>query len=147
VIGLFGTGRCYIVELMVQNIGERAEYFRDCLRFHRGPTAMVYSGHATLRHASRMQWGPAMTSRILEAVRSGFADLIFVYRHPLDWLLTNWVWWRTYLRYNRMISGISQVYKNADDLCADLELNFSEFKAFAEGDPDFFAAVPRPRAK
>ena len=88
---------------------------------------------------------PAVTSRILEAVRSGFADLIFVYRHPLDSLLTNWIWWRTYLRDNSMISGISQVYKNTDDLCADLEQNFFEFKAFAEGDPDFFAAVPGPR--
>jgi hypothetical protein len=26
-----------------------------------------------------------------------------------------------------------------------LEQNFSEFKAFAEGDPDFFAAAPSPR--
>ena len=87
-----------------------------------------------------------MTSRILEAVRSGFADLIFIYRHPLDSLLTNWVWWRTYVRDKSMISGISQVYKNTDDLCADLEQNFVEFKAFAEGDPDFFAAVPgRPK--
>src|SRR5229473_1387991 len=78
VIGLFGTGRCYIIELMLQNIGERANYFRDCIRFHPGPTSMIYSGHATMRHASRFQWGPAMTSRILDAVRSRFADLIFV---------------------------------------------------------------------
>jgi hypothetical protein len=81
----------------------------------------------------------------LETVRSGFADLIFVYRHPLDSLLTNWIWWRTYLRDNRVISGISQVYKSTDDLCADLEESFSEFKAFAEADPDCFAAVPGPR--
>ena len=106
---------------------------------------MIYSGHATIRHVSRAQRLPAVTSRILEAVRSGFADLIFVYRHPLDSLLTNWVWWRTYIRDNRTIGSISKVYKNTDDLCADLEQNFSEFKAFAEGDPDFFAAVPGPR--
>jgi hypothetical protein len=61
-------------------------------------------------------------------------------------LLTNWIWWRTYLRDNRGISGISQIYKNADDLCGDLERNFLEFKAFAEGNPDFFAgAAPGPR--
>ena len=29
VIGLFGTGRSYVNELMLQNIGERAKYFRD----------------------------------------------------------------------------------------------------------------------
>src|SRR5208283_967021 len=35
--------------------------------------------------------------------------------------------------------------KNTDELCADLEQNFSEFKAFAEGDPDFLAAKPGTR--
>ena len=110
---------------------------------------MIYSGHATMRHVSRGQSLPAVTSRILEAVRSGFADLIFVYRHPLDSLLTNWIWWRPVSRgkvkFPNWISGISGVYKNTDDLCADLEQNFFEFKAFAEGDPDFFAAVGGPR--
>jgi hypothetical protein len=68
--------------------------------------------------------------------------LTFVYRHPLDSLLTNWIWWRTYIRDNRSISGISQVYKNTDELCADLEDDFLEFKAFAAGDPQFFAGAP-----
>ncbi len=145
VIGLFGTGRRYINELILQNIGERAKYFRDTIRFHPGPTPMIYSGHATMRYVSRAQELPAVMSRILEAVRSGFANLLFVYRHPLDSLLTNWIWWRTYIRDNRSISGISQVYKNRNDLCADLDENFAEFKAFAEGDPEFFAGVPGPR--
>jgi hypothetical protein len=145
VIGLFGTGRRYINELMMHNIGERAKYFRDTIRLHPGPTPMIYSGHATIRHVSRAQELPEVMSRILEAVRSGFANLTFVYRHPLDSLLTNWVWWRTYIHDNRSISGISQVYRNTDDLCADLEQKFSEFRAFAEGDPDFFVSVPGPR--
>jgi hypothetical protein len=81
----------------------------------------------------------------VESVRAGFADLIFIYRHPLDSLLTNWVWWRTYIRDNMMIDGISQVYENPADLYVDLEQNFLEFAAFAEGDPDFFAGVPGPR--
>jgi hypothetical protein len=144
VIGLFGSGRRYINELMLRNIGERAKYFKDTIRLHPGPTPMIYSGHATMRHDSRLQYQPAVTSRILEAVGSGFADLIFVYRHPLDSLLTNWVWWRTYIHENRMIDSISQIYKNTDDLCADLKRHFSEFEAFAAGDPDFFAGLPSP---
>jgi len=145
VIGLFGTGRLYISELIRQNIGERAKYFRYVIRVHSVPTSMIYCEHATIRYVSRAQVLPAVTSRILETVRSGFADLIFVYRHPLDSLLTNWVWWRGYIRYHALNSDISLVYKNTDDVCADLEQNFLEFKAFAEGDPDFFAAVPGPR--
>jgi hypothetical protein len=145
IIGLFGSGRGYISELVLKNLGKRAKYFRETIRFHSGPTSMIYSGHATIRYVSRDQELPAVTSHILEAVRSGFADLIFIYRHPLDSLLTNWIWWRTYIRDNTQIEGISQVYKNADDLSTFLEQNFIEFKAFAEGDPDFFAAVPGPR--
>jgi hypothetical protein len=144
IIGLFGTGRRYINELMLQNIGDRAEFFRDGIRLHPGPTPMIYSGHATIRYASRAQRLPAVMKGILEAVGSGFADLTFIYRHPLDSLLTNWVWWRTFIHDNRAISGISQVYKNTDDLCDDLERNFLEFKAFAEGDPDFFSGSPGP---
>jgi len=146
VIGLFGSGRWYINEQLLRNIGERAKYFRDTIRFHPGPTSMIYSGHATMRHGSLFQDPPAVTSRILEAVRSGVADFIFVYRHPLDSLLTNWVWWRTYIRDDNRISTITaQIYKNTDELCAGLEQNFLEFKAFAEGDPAFFATVAEPR--
>ncbi len=145
IIGLFGTGRRYVNVLMEQNIGQRAKYVRDEIRLHPGPTSMIYSGHATMKHVSRAQALPAVTSRILESVRSGIADLIFVYRHPLDSLLTNWIWWRTYISDNRTVPGISHVYKNRDDLCADLEQDFFEFKNFAEGDPDFFAALPGPR--
>ena len=55
IIGLFGTGRRYINELMLQNIGERAKYFRDTIRLHPGPTPMIYSGHATVRYLRRDQ--------------------------------------------------------------------------------------------
>jgi len=144
-IGLFGTGRRYINELMLRNIGERAQYIRDTIRVHPGPTPMIYTGHATVRYPSRLQYQPTVTKRILEDVRSRYADLIFVYRHPLDSLLTNWVWWRSYIRDNKSISGISQLYKNTDDLCADLEQNFFDFETFAAGDPSFFAGAPGPR--
>jgi hypothetical protein len=144
-IGLFGSGRRYINELLLQNLGERVKYFRDTIHLHPGPTPMIYSGHATIKHVSRFQELPAVMSSILEAVRSGFADSIFIYRHPLDSLLTNWVWWRSYLHDKRAISGISQVYRNVDDLSAELEENFCEFLALAEGNPDFFAAAPGAR--
>ena len=144
VIGLFGTGRWYINTLLLYNIGERADYFRDTLQFHPGPTSMIYSGHATMKYVSRMQYQPDVANRILESVRSGSADLIFIYRHPLDSLLTNWVWWRTYLRENRSILGIPDVYKDTSEFCADLSQNFSESEAFACGDLKFFAGAPRP---
>ena len=89
VIGLFGSGRQYVVGLILENAGERAKYFRDVIRVHPGPTPMIYSGHATIKRVSRAQHVPEETSRILESVKAGSADLIFVYRHPLDSLLSN----------------------------------------------------------
>jgi len=106
---------------------------------------MIYSGHATMKYVSRAQELPSVMNSIMGSVRSGFADAIFVYRHPLDSLLTNWVWWRSYLHDNRSISGISEVYPNVDDLCAELDRNFCDFLALADGNPDFFAAAPGPR--
>src|SRR5580698_10339323 len=144
IVGLFGSGRGYINELMLQNIGERAKYFIDGIRLHSGPTPMIYSGHVTTKYPSRAQEVPAVMRYILESVKSGFADLMFIYRHPLDSLLTKWVWWRTFIRDNRAISGISELYEDADGFCAVLDRNFSEFEAFAEGDPDFFAGAPGP---
>ncbi len=64
---------------------------------------------------------------------------------PLDSLLTNWIWWRSYIRDNRSIAGISQAYQTTDDLSADLEQNFFDFETFAAGDPNFFAGAPGPR--
>jgi hypothetical protein len=142
IIGLFGTGRSYFIDL-IRNIGERAQFFRDGIRLHSRPTSMIYSGHATMKYVSCGQAPPAVMSSVLKATKWGYADLIFVYRHPLDSLLTNWIWWRTFIRDNILIGGISQVYKNTDDLCADLDRNFLEFEAFAEGDAKFFAAAPR----
>jgi hypothetical protein len=145
IIGLFGSGRRYINQLLLQTLGERVKYFRDTIHLHPGPTPMIYSGHATMKHVSRFQELPAVMSSILGAVGSGFADSIFIYRHPLDSLLTNWVWWRFFLHDNRAVSGISEVYRTVDGLCAELEENFCDFLAFAEGNPDFFAAAPGQR--
>ena len=144
VIGLFGTGRLYVNDLIVHNIGERAKYFRDQIRLHPGPTSMIYSGHVTVQHISRAQSLPVIMKGVSHAIRAGFADSMFICRHPLDSLLTNWAWWRTYLDEGRAISGISSIYKDDDDLCANLEQNFVEFRAFAEGNPFFFAAAPGP---
>jgi hypothetical protein len=145
IVGLFGSGRWYVNELLLQNMGKRANFFRDAIHFHPGPTSMIYSGHATLRHVSHLSHAPELTKLLLEAVQSGIADWIFVYRHPLDSLLTNWIWWRTYLREKRSISGIAEVFKSTDDLCAELEQAFPEFKAFADGDPNCFGTAPGPR--
>lgn len=143
-VGLYGTGRYYFDELMWEHFGERLKYIRSGVRFRSLPTAMIYSGHATIRYPSRSQELPEVTSRILEQVRSGLADWIFVYRHPLDSLLSNWVWWRTYLRDRTIEQTIASNYKTTDALAAALEQNWDEFQRFAAADPAFYAGSPGP---
>ena len=77
IIGLFGSGRQYVAGLILQNIGERARYFRDAICVHPGPTPMIYSGHATMRYASRAQHLPEVTSCILEAGPFGYRRFDF----------------------------------------------------------------------
>lgn len=145
IVGLFGSGRSYINELLTRHIGLRAKYFRsESIRAHAVPTSMIYSGHATVRYPSRGQEPPAVMGRISRAIEAGFADLIFIYRHPLDSLLTNWVCWRMHIQECAFVFSISAAYPDTDAFCADLDRNFSEFKAFAEGHPDFFRALPGP---
>ncbi len=145
VIGLFGSGRWYLSDLIVDHIGRRARYFRDFIRLHPGPTSMIYSGHATLKYPSRHQAVPAHTAQIVAATKERKADLIFIYRHPLDSLLTNWLWWRTWRNEGRWISGVTQVYPKVPDLCTELEANFADFEAFAAGDPAYLASSPGMR--
>jgi hypothetical protein len=147
VIGLYGTGRHYINELIGANLRKRGLYLIEGLRCHPAPTSLIYSYHATIKYTRLFQEPPEITSQVLQSVRSGFADLIFIYRHPLDSLLTNWIWLRTYIHKPSRGWGrdISMVYRNAEDLCVDLEKNFAEFKAFAAGDPAFTAIFPGPR--
>jgi hypothetical protein len=145
IIGLFGTGRSYINKIILENIGDRTSYLREGVRCHRGRTSMIYSGHATIKYISCGQRPPKTTQCILKSVKAGHADLIFVYRHPIDSLLTNWIWWRTYINNNYdMSASISEKYRNIDNLCKELEENFMEFEAFSRGDAAFFVKLMEP---
>ena len=148
VIGLYGSGRDYIGGLIKQHIGERAKYFSSVggsIRLRRVQTSMIYSGHATLKYPSIGQAAPAVGRRLVEAARSGLVDLIFICRNPLDSLLSNWIWGRQINRGCKLPGYVSEIYKNADHLCEELEQNFSDFEAFSQGDPYWFMGGRRPR--
>jgi len=146
VVGLFGSGRMYLGDVIRNHIGERAVYYRDELRHESTPTSMIYCGHMTLKHVSTGLNPPEFASRIVESVRSGAGRMIFIYRHPLDSLLTNWVWWRSNVRAGATGpehgAFISSSFKSLDALCEIVEQEWASFEAFAMGDPAFFADVP-----
>ena len=146
VVGLFGSGRMYLGDVIRNHIGERAVHYRDDLQHESTPTSMIYCGHMTLKHVATGLNPPELASRIVESVRSGAGRMIFIYRHPLDSLLTNWVWWRSNLRAGATGpehgAFISSSFKSLDGLCEIVEREWASFEAFAMGDPVFFADVP-----
>ena len=149
VVGLFGSGRLYLNDVICDHIGERARYFRDGLLHDPTPTSMIYSGHMTLRHLATEVNPPQFANRIVASVRSGAGKMIFIYRHPLDSLLTNWVWWRSYVRATaggpELGGFISNSFRSPDELCETVEREWASFEAFAMGDPAFFADLPGAR--
>jgi hypothetical protein len=149
IIGLFGSGRLYLGDVICKHIGERARHFRDELQYESMPTSMIYSGHMTLRYVSRGLNPPEFANRIVESVWSGAGKMIFIYRHPLDSLLTNWVWWRSYLRAGSVATDdgafISSSFNSLDELCEIIEQEWADFEAFTAGDPAFFTDLPGAR--
>ena len=149
IVGLFGSGRMYLGDVIRDHIGERALHFRDELRHESTPTPMIYSGHMTLKYVSTGFNPPEFGNRIVASVRSGAGKMIFIYRHPLDSLLTNWVWWRSHVRAGaggpEHGAVISNSFRSLAALCETVEREWSSFEAFAMGDPAFFAALPGAR--
>ena len=92
----------------------------------------------------RAQAVPAVTSVILEGGRDRGCCRLDFHLLGIPWiqLLTNWVWWRTYMRDRRMISGISSVYGSEWRSMCRFERNLSELEAFAGGGPRFLPACP-----
>jgi hypothetical protein len=77
VIGLYGSGRDYLGELLQRHLGARAKYFRSVsgdIRMRRIQTAMVYSGHCTIKYPSIGQAPPEVTSRLIKAAQSRMVD-------------------------------------------------------------------------
>lgn len=144
VLGLYGSGRSYIDALISAHLGKRGKYLVHSLRCHPAPTSLIYSYHATLKYARLYEEPPEVTRRVLQSVSSGFADLIFIYRHPLDSLLSNWIFLRTSMQKGYGLV-IAQSHARTEDLCSVLEQNFAEFEAFATGDASFTATIPGPR--
>jgi hypothetical protein len=83
----------------------------------RVPTSMVFSGHATIKYSSIGQAPPEITNSLIKLAQSRAADLIFICRHPVDSLLTNWIWGLQMNSGSTTRAYVSQIYKNIDGLC------------------------------
>lgn len=144
-LGLYGTGRWYINQLIMRSAGAWSYYFQDRLGIQLDGPPVIWSGHTTVQkpvvagHA-----GSDYGQSILDLGRNGLANIVFLYRHPLDSAISNWVWWRTLLEQKRYIMGIGERYKTDDELFADLRANFYEFALFCTGSIDFMKLYGAP---
>ena len=144
VIGLYGTGRWYLSGLMQHALGERAKYIRHWIRFHRGPTSMISSAIPNEICFSR----PEVAGRYqphFGRCQLGFRRFDFRLPSSSRFVVDKLDLAADIHHEKRMGLSITENYKSADDLCADLEQDFGGFDAFARGDPDFYGALRGPR--
>jgi len=137
IVGLFGSGRLYIKDLIVNSGLEIAYYFRDGMHDYTGAVPVILSGHVTSMYKSAMCRPPDVGRRLFDRAAARLINLVFIYRHPLDSLLTNWAWFREYLRNQKMTSGIAGAYKSEEEFQRTLNDNIHEFFLFCGGSKDF----------
>jgi len=146
ITGLFGTGRFYLHNVILNSDLEIAYFFRrGGLYNYHGTVPYIFSGHATLMYDYERAGftPPAFGRALLERAAAGLINVIFIYRHPLDSLLSNWIWWRRWA----MTSGIAESYKSEEEFHRDLNDNFYEFSLFCGGSKDFTRIVEGTDAK
>ncbi len=137
VIGLFGTGRNYFSNAFLSH-STLAPLFQDGLAScgMYANHSLICSGHATLRHQSSFQMEPDQTEALLlRPLHDGFHRILFVLRHPVDSLFSNWAWWRRYCETGTPHNGaVKEVFGGNMGLIDDIRSNIPAFLSFmAEG--------------
>jgi hypothetical protein len=136
--GLYGSGRSYINSLIQKSNLDIAYYFQDREpRYNLPAVPVIRSGHTTSIYKVAGLYPPDYGRALLERAAAHQINFVFIYRHPLDSLLTNWVWFRHLHISKKMTSGITQVYKSEEDFHRELDSNIYEFSLFCGGSKDF----------
>jgi hypothetical protein len=141
IVGIFGSGRQYVGGLLQHSDPEIAYYLRGDLRHYYGAVPVIFTGHVTSIYESALCDHPSFGRTLLDRAAADLISLIFIYRHPLDSLLSNWAWIRRFLRHEAPTTGIAQAYKSEEDFHRDLDDNFDEFSLFCDGSADFARIV------
>jgi hypothetical protein len=137
VIGLFGTGRTYFSNAFLSNPTLAPLYqegLASCGMY--ASHSVICSGHATLKHESSFQMAPDQTGELLlRPLSDEFHCILFVKRHPVDSLFSNWAWWRRFCDTGIPHNGaVKEVFGGNRGLIEDIRSNLPAFLKFmAEG--------------
>ena len=135
IIGLLGSGRTLLNNILDKSISYqflKHEGLENCGFKSRIP--MIYSGHATLKTVSSFQKNPDFSKKkLIEPLANGCHQMIFMLRHPLDSLFSNYFWWQHCILINSAHSlGISSVYRGLDEFIEKIESDIVSFCHFVE---------------
>lgn len=133
VIGLFGTGRTYFSNAFLSNSTLAPllqEGLASCGVY--ASHSVICTGHATLKHSSSFQMEPDQTDKLLLCpLRDGFHCILFVTRHPVDSLFSNWAWWRRFCDTGIPHHGaVKEVFGGNRGLIEDIRSNKKAFLKF-----------------
>jgi hypothetical protein len=137
VIGLFGTGRTYFSSAFLGH-PTLAPFYQEGLAScgMYAAHSLICSGHATLRHESSFQMAPEQTEALLLGpLHDGYHRILFVLRHPVDSLFSNWAWWRRFCETGVQHKGaVKEVFGGNPGLIDDIRAHIPAFLSFmAEG--------------
>jgi hypothetical protein len=148
IVGLFGTGRTYFSDQILQHPLTGPIYqegLASCGYFEQHK--LICSGHATLKHSSSFQMEPYETAkRLISPLRQGHHNILFILRHPFDSLFSNWAWWRRYCE-SRVPhkDALIGVFGGNDGIAEDIRFHRDAFAAFlTEGKVPVFDSQPCP---
>lgn len=133
VIGLFGTGRTYFSNAFLNNNVLAPLYqngIDSCGMY--ANHSMICSGHATLKYESSFQVEPGKAfENLIRPLHDGFHNIVFVRRHPVDSLFSNWAWWRRFCDTGIPHGGaVKEVFGGNQGLIEDIRSNIPAFLKF-----------------
>lgn len=126
ILSLYGGGRTYLDYLSRHAFGNY--YCEGMILGVPSLTPVVRSGHMWGLRDRFEARGPTHTEKVLESYKKREINIIMIYRHPLDSLITNFVWFFDF-SYRRVVTNR---FDSIEELRAFLHANLSAFKVFVE---------------
>lgn len=132
--GAYGTGRNYF-NYLVQSQPSLLPYFRDCQQYcHPSKYPSINSTHAFFTVETPYSWSDLSDFIAPESAIRTEVTLISVVRHPVDCLISNWIWFFNLLKDNTPYTSIANSAFSEDSTLAEfISTHISSLEQFANG--------------
>jgi len=133
--GAYGTGRHYF-NYLVKSQQRLLPYFRDCQQYcYPSKFSSINSTHAFFTLNTPYSWSDLSDFLIPDSLARSQSMLISVVRHPIDCLISNWIWFFNLVKDHSPYTSIADSTFSNDSILADfISTHFSSLQSFVNGD-------------